>query len=236
MMTAYRVVWFAGCTVVVLVGASAALILSPAAFAFMFLAFAAVGVVVRLCLISDRQARSLRQQVRLVGDGAVMAGATGCAFVGYAVLLGAGVFVLALCVLGTSPHVLVTYTRWLNAGPTPPSAQLDSVMRSLAYASPEYLGLPPPTELGDLTDEELCHAWRTSYIALQRQTRPSRVLALARERQRYLDELEQRNASGFASWLASGARPPGNPLPYILGERLDHIRINWDELIRGQDW
>jgi hypothetical protein len=89
--------------------------------------------------------------------------------------------------------------------------------------------------LSDLTDEELCRAWRASYTDLQRQTRPARVLALAMERQRYLDELEHRNASGFEDWLASGARPPGNPLPYIVGERLGHSTIDWDELTRGQD-
>ena len=65
MMAAYRVVWLAGCAVLVLVGASAALILSPAAFAFMFLAFVAVGAVVRLCLIF-LTARRIRFESRYV--------------------------------------------------------------------------------------------------------------------------------------------------------------------------
>lgn len=235
MMTAYRALWWVCSAALVLIGAGAALTLAPAAFVFLFLAFATVGGVVRLCLIPDPDARSLREQARLIGSGALIAGATACAFVGYAALLGTGVFLLALPVLGTSPYVVAICGRWLRAWPPPPSAPMGPVMRSLAYASPEYLGPTPLREFGDLTVEELCHAWRTSYIELQRQTRPARVLALVMQRQRYLDELEQRNARGFTQWLASGARPPGNPLPYIAGERLGHPTIDWDELTRGQD-
>ena len=33
------------------------------------------------------------------------------------------------------------------------------------------------------------------------------------ERQRYLDEFERRNRSGFAVWLASGPLASANPMP-----------------------
>jgi hypothetical protein len=109
--------------------------------------------------------------------------------------------------------------------------------RALAYTSPEYVPFLPPSELGELTDEQLCQAWRaSSYMSLQQQSSTSPTIATVAERQKYLDEFEQRNPSGFVAWLASGARAPGNPLPYLVGTRYDNPTINWDELTRGPDW
>ena len=56
------------------------------------------------------------------------------------------------------------------------------------------------------------------------------MLATVEERQRYLDEIERRNAEGFMSWLASSARVASNPLPYLVANRRVRSVINWDEL------
>jgi hypothetical protein len=56
------------------------------------------------------------------------------------------------------------------------------------------------------------------------------VLATVEERQSYLDELERRNATGLAAWLASGARVASNPLPYLVVNRTEPPVINWEEL------
>ena len=50
-------------------------------------------------------------------------------------------------------------------------------------------------------------------------------------RERYLDEFERRNRSGFATWLASGPLASASPLPYLVGVPT----INWDDLTREQD-
>jgi hypothetical protein len=86
-----------------------------------------------------------------------------------------------------------------------------------------------------LTDEELCRGWRASYKVLQHQPSAAQMAAAVAERQTYLDELERRNPRGFAAWLASGARAPGNPLPYLTRGWAEQPAINWDELTRGQD-
>ena len=49
----------------------------------------------------------------------------------------------------------------------------------------------------------------------------------------YLDELERRNASGFAAWLASGPQAAGDPLPYLTADHIDVQAVDWDELTRG---
>jgi hypothetical protein len=85
------------------------------------------------------------------------------------------------------------------------------------------------------TDEQLCQGWRSSFLALQQQSSSTQMAGTVAERQRYLDEFERRNPGGFAAWLASGARAPGNPLPYLTKNRVKPPAINWDELTRGQD-
>jgi len=61
-------------------------------------------------------------------------------------------------------------------------------------------------------------------------TATNSTLATVQERQRYLDELERRNAVGLAAWLASGARVASNPLPYFVRDRTNREAINWDDL------
>ena len=90
-------------------------------------------------------------------------------------------------------------------------------------------------ELRDLTDEQLCKRWRASYRASQRQQSSAvKLIAAVAERQMYLDELERRNASGFAAWLAAGPQAAEDPLPYLTGDRVDAPAVDWDELTRGQ--
>ena len=50
----------------------------------------------------------------------------------------------------------------------------------------------------------------------------------------YLDELERRNASGFAAWLASGPEAAEDPLPYLTRDHIDTPAVDWDELTRRQ--
>jgi hypothetical protein len=76
----------------------------------------------------------------------------------------------------------------------------------------------PSTGLRDLSDQELCHAWRRSFLILQDLMHcrdlpgQSHVVGV---RQGYLDEMERRNPGGFSRWLAAGARPASDPSRYL---------------------
>ena len=133
-----------------------------------------------------------------------------------------------------SPYAVKAAGRWLRSVRTPSTAQLDAVARAFAYASPEFAQFRAP-ELRDLTDEQLCKRWRASYRAAQRQQSSAvKLIAAVAERQMYLDELERRNSSGFAAWLAAGPQAAEDPLPYLNGDRVDAPAVDWDELTRGQ--
>lgn len=73
-----------------------------------------------------------------------------------------------------------------------------------------------PAEPGLLDDYALCCAWRRSYVVLERPHSPATHLKVVQQRQLYLDELERRNPTGLAEWLASGARAAGDPTRFIV--------------------
>jgi len=73
-----------------------------------------------------------------------------------------------------------------------------------------------PDEPSLLDDYALCCAWRRSYVVLERPHSPATHLKLVQQRQLYLDELERRNPTGMAEWLASGARAAGDPPRFIV--------------------
>lgn len=71
----------------------------------------------------------------------------------------------------------------------------------------------------ELTDADLCMAWRSSYVALDRATSPIGKLRAVEIREVLLDELERRNAAGLEAWFRSGARAAGWPDRYLRDVR-----------------
>jgi hypothetical protein len=232
-MTAYRTLWLCICVLFGVIGAAIAVATSPAAVAFSFVVFGVVGSLLTMFFVSGFWGRATGGRLRLLAGGALVAGTGVGAFIGYASLLGPGVLLLAAAVLASSPYAVETSRRWLRSVRTPSAAQLDAVARAFAYASPEAARLRAP-ELGDLTDEQLCKRWRSSYRTSQRRSSAAKLIAAVAERRMYLDELERRNGSGFAAWLAAGPQAAEDPLPYLTGDHVDVPAVDWDELTRGQ--
>jgi hypothetical protein len=75
--------------------------------------------------------------------------------------------------------------------------------------------LPDADGLTALDDQEICVAWRRSYLQLEEPVPTGRRLEVVRLRQLYLDELSRRHPAELRRWLASGARAAGNPLPFL---------------------
>jgi hypothetical protein len=69
-----------------------------------------------------------------------------------------------------------------------------------------------------LDDEELCLAWRRSYVRLRGTASTATRLAIVRKRQEYLDELQLRHGEAFARWLATTTCASSDPLPFIRRE------------------
>lgn len=69
----------------------------------------------------------------------------------------------------------------------------------------------------ELTDSDLCMAWRSSYVALDRAIDLSEKLRAVQIREVLLDELGRRDAPGLEAWFRSGARAAGWPDRYLRG-------------------
>jgi hypothetical protein len=78
---------------------------------------------------------------------------------------------------------------------------------------------PAPREssglLTDLTTDELCIAWRRSYVRLLRASGESARAQVVQSRRCLLDELERRDPPGFIRWLDSGALAGSDPSRYL---------------------
>lgn len=235
-MRAYRVVWTLLCAALAVVGVGAVFVFSPAALLFLFLAFATVGPILTPAVVGDFWDRPPRERTGVLVTGAVVSGTVAGSVAGLGVILGPGVVPLVLVGMASSPYAVDVYRRRVVPAPTSPPVSQDPPGPACACPGPERPPVEPLSELVRLTDEQLCQAWRASYLALQaRRSSATAMLETIEERQRYLDELERRNASGLRAWLASGARAAGNPLPYLIAGRTERHAIDWDELTRGQD-
>jgi len=73
-------------------------------------------------------------------------------------------------------------------------------------------------EVCDLATDELCLAWRRSFVLLAEAADPSNRAAIVLRRSSILDEMHRRDPEGMESWLASNPRAAGNPLPYLGGD------------------
>ncbi len=83
-------------------------------------------------------------------------------------------------------------------------------------------GPPPVPDVRPLDDAALCRAWQQSYFRLVSAETTAARLAVVRERQAYLDELQRRHAGVFASWLAGCPRASASPLRHLREARRQH--------------
>jgi hypothetical protein len=118
---------------------------------------------------------------------------------------------LPLLVLGVATH-----PRVLRLARGRRTATLE--LLDLAVSAPEYETvhpLPTSAEAGRLTDDELCLAWRRSFLGLERARTTIALQDVVRLRQAYLDELARRHPTGMQAWFDSGARAAGGPDRYL---------------------
>lgn len=105
--------------------------------------------------------------------------------------------------------------RWRTRG----SARADARAASVMVLDPLAVdpGEAALAVTDELTDADLCMAWRSSYVALDRAAGLSEKLRAVEIREVILDELGRRDAPGLEAWFRSGARAAGWPDRYLRG-------------------
>jgi hypothetical protein len=72
-----------------------------------------------------------------------------------------------------------------------------------------------PGDLDLLSDEALCHAWRRSFILLERTASVAGRSRVVAQRQRLLEELEHRHPAALQAWYDAGGRAASGPERFL---------------------
>jgi hypothetical protein len=125
-----------------------------------------------------------------------------------ALLHGIGVLIVAV-VAATSPWAR---SKWVRRD----TSTADDALRRDDVAPPEvWLRAETVSSVRRLTDRELCEAFRRTYPVLLSAPTPAVKAQIVALRQLYLDDLERRDPTALAAWLASGASAEGSPDRFI---------------------
>lgn len=216
----------------VAVGIFAALtVLGPLVALSLFLAAAVLGVVLGIAFLSMGSQDENRLLVLALGCGAAVGGMV-VTVAGWGRVFGPWAFVILLVLVGTSPHLLRAVRHRLAptqpapaqdvpAPPRPPRAQRP---RRVASTTPPPEPVPVDEDVDfvvpdQMDDGDICLAWCSSYVALQRVRTAESRLRVVQMRAIYLDELERRDPGALGAWMASGARAAGDPSRFLSSSR-----------------
>ena len=81
--------------------------------------------------------------------------------------------------------------------------------------APPAFPAPPRPSVGGLSARALGEEWLRTTALLEARIDPALRAAVAERRETILDELERRDGTGFARWLADGPLPSSNPADHV---------------------
>ncbi|WP_457205061.1 hypothetical protein [Nocardioides sp. P5_C9_2] len=210
------IVWVGTAGLTLAVGVMAAIaMLGWAATCGLFLLVAASGWLwcgLRWLLEEDPGTLRLRAAGLVPAMGVVSA-------IGLLGLLGLAAVPLAAVLAVAHPAV----RRWIRVavGPerwariTPTRVRSDPVATTPGARALPMVEEPELVVTDELTDGDLCEAWRSSYVALQRARTDASRLRAVEMRALYLDDLERRLGDDFARWMRSLPRAAEDPRRFL---------------------
>jgi hypothetical protein len=137
------------------------------------------------------------------------------ALAGAAALAGGAVAVL---VAGLAAGLFLVLRAWHGRTPAIGAVPPAPMVQPERPTGVEVLLLPVPPPVTAMTTQALGREWLRTTAALEGRLRPAVREAVVLRRQEALDELERRDAAGFARWLA--AAPGSDPAEYVRGRAL----------------
>lgn len=145
---------------------------------------------------------------RHITVGALVVGALTLAVGGLVAIAGsAAVWVMVLLGLTWSGWpALVRRLRPARSSPRTTKPDHPALPEPVAETGQASLEIPDRIE-----DADLCLAWRSSFVALQRATTVESRLRIVLVRALYLDELERSNPAAFVDWLSASPRAATSP-------------------------
>ncbi len=217
----------------VAVGIFAALtVLGPLVALSLFLAAAVLGVVLGIAFLSMGSQDENRLLVLALGCGAAVGGMV-VTVAGWGRVFGPWAFVILLVLVGTSPRLLRAVRQRLAPTQPAPAQDVPAPLRPprpqrprrvVSTTTPTTEPVPVDEDVDfvvpdQMDDGDICLAWCSSYVALQRVRTAESRLRVVEMRALYLDELERRDPGALGAWMASGARAAGDPRRFLASSR-----------------
>jgi hypothetical protein len=168
---------------------------------------------------------------RHITVGALVVGALTLAFGGLLAISGSGaVWVVVLLGLTWSGWpALVGRLRPARWSPRPTKPDQPALPDPVADAGHAALSIPDRIE-----DADLCLAWRSSFVALQRATTLESRLRVVLIRELYLDEMERSNPAAFVDWLSASPRAATSPKASLAADD-GRSAATWSRRAAGPD-
>jgi hypothetical protein len=110
-----------------------------------------------------------------------------------------------------SSHTVITDPPGVQPAPDRPVAPA-------GHGSPAAGTARLTSPVTDLPTAALGREWLRTTAALAGRLEPAARESIVRRRQEALDELERRDADGFARWLAAGPAPGSDPADFVHGD------------------
>lgn len=110
-------------------------------------------------------------------------------------------------------RVKVGPERWARVAPT--RKRVDPPRAAPGARVVPLVEEPELVVTDELTDGDLCEAWRSSYVALQRARTDASRLRAVEMRALYLDDLERRLGDDFTRWMKSLPRAAEDPRRFL---------------------
>ena len=171
-----------------------------------------------------------QSRTRQVVAGGSIAGGAAVSAAGLVVLCGTPGLLVVGVLVATCPKLWRAIRWWrLSRAPRPGSAPWRRLPEQPAETGPAKVSTivregpgftsDAQSEPWLLDDLALCSAWRRSSLILEHHRPPATHLQMVQQRQLYLDELERRNPTGVAAWLASAHHGASDPTRFIVPRR-----------------
>lgn len=234
-MTRYERLWLGVCVTVCAIGIWIACAVVPGACLGLVGVAAVMGAFVTFVVLEDAESGPTHtHRGQAMATNAAVAGASVGAFVGFVVVLEGAAFVLALVLAASSPAALRGGWSLCRGAISSPNFRWASLVTGMAYAGADYAAAVVP-RLDELTDEQLCEAWRQTCDALAAAPSAPATSRIVRERADYVEELTRRSPMGVTAWLVAGPVAVRDPLRFITQSYETNNSIDWNLLIPGQD-
>lgn len=231
-MHTYTKIWVAVGVPILAAGSALAMVENVGAAVLLFAFGAIAGAVIHLDREDVVRAEGERRRRlaphtsrRTVGPailgGLMLAGSLGLALMDGQIFL--GIILLAAITSPWAVRPLVAATRREKVPDYPLAGVIDieSAQRLWVEATMSMELVPSVdietalAELPHLSDLEVCHAWRRSFVVLDSVSNPRDRLAVVQLREAYLDELDRRQPRALRAWLAAGGRAASGPDKYF---------------------